>query len=424
MDQVLHPSRGLMGRVALPPDKSIAHRAALFAALADGPSQIVNYPDAADPQSTLACLRQLGVEIVEEDGVLYVEGVGRFGFTPPVEPLDCGNSGTTMRLLTGILAGQPFDSVLTGDASLRGRPMERIAAPLREMGARITLADGCAPIRITGGADLQGISYTLPVASAQVKSCVLLAGLHAAGETTVIEPTPSRDHTERMLGMDVMEIGGARHLSVREGQRVATGTWAVPRDISAAAFFLVAGSIVPGSALEMRSVGLNPSRAGVVNVLRTMGATIDISDEREHSFEPLATLSVQSAPLHGVTIDGALIPNLIDEVPVLAVAATQARGRTTIRDAAELRVKETDRIAAIATNLRALGAAVETFDDGLAIDGPQMLSAATLDSFGDHRIAMASAIAALVADSATTITGAEHAKVSFPKFWEALTSVS
>jgi len=302
--------------------------------------------------------------------------------------------------------------------------MERIAAPLREMGARITLADGCAPIRITGGADLQGITYTLPVASAQVKSCVLLAGLHAAGETTVIEPTPSRDHTERMLGMDVMEIGGARHLSVREGQRVATGTWAVPRDISAAAFFLVAGSIVPGSALEMRSVGLNPSRAGVVNVLRTMGATIDISDEREHSFEPLATLSVQSAPLHGVTIDGALIPNLIDEVPVLAVAATQARGRTTIRDAAELRVKETDRIAAIATNLRALGAAVETFDDGLAIDGPQMLSAATLDSFGDHRIAMASAIAALVADSATTITGAEHAKVSFPKFWEALTSVS
>ncbi|NBB85752.1 MAG: 3-phosphoshikimate 1-carboxyvinyltransferase [Bacteroidetes bacterium] len=424
MDQVLHPSRGLMGRVALPPDKSIAHRAALFAALADGPSQIVNYPAAADPQSTLACLRQLGVKIEEEDGVLYVEGVGRFGFTPPEKPLDCGNSGTTMRLLTGILAGQPFDSVLTGDASLRGRPMERIAAPLREMGAQISLTDGGAPIHITGGADLQGITYTLPVASAQVKSCVLLAGLHAAGETTVIEPTPSRDHTERMLGMDVVEIGGARHLSVREGQTVATGTWAVPRDISAAAFFLVAGSIVPGSALEMRSVGLNPSRAGVVDVLRTMGAAIDISDEREHSFEPLATLSVQSSPLHGVTIDGALIPNLIDEIPVLAVAATQARGRTIIRDAAELRVKETDRIAAIATNLRALGAAVDTFDDGLAIDGPQALSGATLDSFGDHRIAMATAVAALVADSPTTITGAEHAEVSFPQFWEALTSVS
>lgn len=424
MDQVLHPSRGLMGRVTLPPDKSIAHRAALFAALADGPSQIVNYPDAADPQSTLSCLRQLGVEIEEEDGVLYVEGVGRFGFAPPDEPLDCGNSGTTMRLLTGILAGQPFDSVLIGDASLRGRPMERIAAPLREMGAKIELSNGCAPIRITGGADLQGITYTLPVASAQVKSSVLLAGLHATGETTVIEPTPSRDHTERMLGMDVVEIGGARHLSVRGGQTVATGTWAVPRDISAAAFFLVAGSIVPGSALEMRSVGLNPSRAGVVNVLRTMGASIDITDEREHSFEPLATLSVQSAPLHGLTLDGALIPNLIDEIPVLAVAATQATGRTTIRDAAELRVKETDRIAAIATNLRALNATLDTFDDGLAITGPQALAGAPVDSFGDHRIAMASAVAALVADGPTTITGAEHAEVSFPQFWDALAGVS
>ena len=424
MDHVLHPSRGLLGRVELPPDKSIAHRAALFAALSDGPSQIVNYPDAADPQSTLACLRQLGVEMEEEDGILYIEGVGLFGFTPPTEPLDCGNSGTTMRLLAGILAGQPFDSVLTGDASLRSRPMERIAAPLRQMGATIALADGCAPIRISGGADLQGMTYRLPVASAQVKSCVLLAGLHAAGETIVIEPTPSRDHTERMLGMDVVEIGGERHLSVRAGQTVATGTWAVPRDISAAAFFLVAGSIVPNSNLELRGVGLNPSRAGVVNVLRTMGADIDISDERTHSFEPLATLTVTSAPLQGLTIDGALIPNLIDEIPVLAVAATQAQGRTAIRDAAELRVKETDRIDAIATNLRALGAEIETFDDGLALDGPQPLTGTTLDSFGDHRIAMASAVAALVADGPTTITGAEHAEVSFPRFWEALTDVS
>ena len=423
MDQIITPSTGLIGTVQLPPDKSIAHRAAIFAALCKGKSQIVNFPDSADPQSTLACLRQLGVSIEEADGILYIEGRGLFGFDAPSEPLDCGNSGTTMRLLAGVLAGQPFDSVLTGDESLRSRPMERIAKPLRQMGADISLADGTAPIQITGGQTLQGMTYRLPVASAQVKSCVLLAGLHAEGETTVVETTPSRDHTERMLGMDVVEIGGERHLSVRGGQQPASGTWAVPRDISAAAFLLVAASITPYSNVEMRGVGLNPSRAGIIDVLQAMGASIDISEEREHSFEPLANLDVRSSKLQGVTIDGPLIPNLIDEIPVLAVAATQAEGRTEIRDAEELRVKETDRIEAIATNLRALGAEVETFDDGLAIEGPQELSGATVSSFHDHRIAMASAVAGLVASGKTTISGAEAAAISFPSFFDTLSEL-
>ncbi len=423
MDQIITPSTGLIGTVQLPPDKSIAHRAAIFAALSKGKSQIVNFPDSADPQSTLDCLRQLGVSIEEADGILYIEGRGLFGFDAPSEPLGCGNSGTTMRLLAGVLAGQPFDSVLTGDKSLRSRPMERIANPLREMGADISLADGTAPIQITGGQTLQGMTYRLPVASAQVKSCVLLAGLHAEGETTVVETTPSRDHTERMLGMDVVEIGGERHLSVRGGQQPVSGTWAVPRDISAAAFLLVAASITPYSNVEMRGVGLNPSRAGIIDVLQAMGASIDISEEREHSFEPLANLDVRSSKLQGVTIDGPLIPNLIDEIPVLAVAATQAEGRTEIRDAEELRVKETDRIEAIATNLRALGAEVETFDDGLAIEGPQELSGATVSSFHDHRIAMASAVAGLVASGKTTISDADAAAISFPAFFDTLSEL-
>ena len=364
---------GLAGRIRLPADKSVAHRAALLAALADGDSEIVGFSDAADPQATLACLRALGVEITERADGLIVHGRGG-RFEAPTTLLDCGNSGTTMRLLAGVLAGQPFDAVLTGDASLSARPMARIATPLRQMGAAIDLTDGHAPVRIAGRR-LRGIEYELPVASAQVKSCVLLAGLVAEGTTTVVEPVPSRDHTERMLGLDVLEVGGRRYISVEGGRAVPPGPWIVPRDFSAAAFFLVAGAVASHSHLEMKSVGLNPTRSALLDVLRAMGADVTVRNERTRHREPLGDLTVQNegGRLHGVTVGGDLIPNLLDEIPVLAVAAACAAGRSEIRDAAELRVKETDRLAATAAFLTAMGADVEEREDGLIIEGGRPL---------------------------------------------------
>ncbi len=424
MTRTIAPALGLAGRLRLPADKSVSHRAALFAALAEGPSEIVGFSDAADPQATLRVLRSLGVETEERDGSLIVRGRGPRGFRPPSAPLDCGNSGTTMRLLAGVLAGQPFGSVLTGDASLSRRPMERIAEPLRRMGAAVRLTDGHAPVRITGGR-LRGIEYKLPVASAQVKGCVLLAGLLAAGTTTVVEPVPSRDHTERMLGLATMELGGQRTVTVAGGRAVRAQPWIVPRDFSAAAFFLVAGAVVSHSHVEMRSVGLNPSRSALLDVLRAMGATVSVANERERGHEPIADLTVQNegGRLHGVTVGGALIPNLIDEIPVLAVAAACAEGRTEIRDAAELRLKETDRLAATAAFLRAMGAEVEERSDGLVIDGGQ-LHGATVESEGDHRTAMAAAVAALAAEGETTIRDAECVAVSFPGFWDELDALA
>lgn len=414
-------AQSLLGLVELPPDKSIAHRAALLAALADGTSRLVNYPSAADPQSTLSCLRQLGVPIYEDaHGILVVEGRGLEGLRAPNQPLDCGNSGTTMRLLAGILAGQPFASTLVGDASLSRRPMERIAAPLRQMGAVVTLTDGHAPLYVQGRRPLRNITYRLPVPSAQVKSCVLLAGLFAEGETIVIESVPSRDHTERMLGLNVVELNGERYLTVQGGMRIPARTWAIPRDFSAAAFFLVASTLVPDSEIRLPGVGLNPSRSALLDVLRAMGANIQVENERVYGGEPIADLVVRSSTLHGVQVAGTIIPNLIDEIPVLAVAATCAHGRTEIRDAAELRVKETDRIAAMAENLQALGARVEVFDDGLAIEGRCRLRGTTVRSFDDHRIAMAMGVAGLVAEGETLIEGAECARISFPGFWEVL----
>lgn len=425
MTQTVRQAAYLEGTVRVPPDKSVAHRTALLSALAEGTSHVAGYPDSADPQSTLACLRQLGVAFrMDDEDILHVEGAGLRGLQAPSEPIDCGNSGTTMRLLAGILAGQPFDSVLVGDASLTGRPMERIAAPLREMGAQVDLTDGHAPIRITGGQTLKGITYPLPVASAQVKSCVLLAGLFAEGETTVIETLPSRDHTERMLELSVFESEDERHVTIEGGYHVAAQTWAVPGDFSAAAFFLVAGSVVPGSRLHLPGVGLNPSRCALLDVLSGMGAAITVKNERTHGGEPLADLTVEAAPLQGTQVGGRLIPNLIDEIPVLAVAAARAEGRTVIRDAAELRVKETDRIAAIAAGLRALGAEVEAFDDGLAIEGGAALTGASVEAEDDHRIAMALGVAGLVAVGETEIRGAEAARVSFPGFWGELERVA
>ncbi len=420
----VEPAVALAGRVGLPADKSIAHRAAILAALAEGESQIVGYPEAADPQATLAVLRRLGVPMEERDDALYVQGVGRYGFTAPDGPLDCGNAGTTMRLMAGVLAGQGFASTLIGDASLSRRPMERIAEPLRAMGASVTLTDDHAPVRIEGGR-LRGIPYRLPVASAQVKSCVLLAGLLADGSTTVVETTPSRDHTERMLGLPVLDLGGERHVSVDADTPVYPRLWVVPRDFSAAAFFLVAASIVPNATLELKGVGLNPSRAALLDVLRAMGAHVAVTNEREHGGEPLGDLRIHAPDgLVGVEVGGALVPNLIDEIPVLAVAAACAEGRTTIRDAAELRVKETDRLAATAAFLTAMGAAVEETKDGLMIDGGHPLRGATVESRGDHRIAMAAAVAALAASGPTTIRGADAVAVSFPAFWAELDALA
>ena len=424
MNRTVQQATRLQGHVSLPSDKSIAHRSALLSALGDGTSRIVNYPSSADPQSTLSCLQQLGLEVEEEEGALLVHGQGLQGLSPPIDAIDCGNSGTTMRLLSGILAGQSFSSTLTGDASLRSRPMQRIADPLNEMGARVELTEGHAPIRLHGGQTLQGFEYRLPVASAQVKSCVLLAGLFAEGETTVIEPVPARDHTERMLGLDVVELNGERHITVRGGQRIEARTWTVPRDFSAAAFLLVAGTIVPGSQLQLNGVGINPSRNALLEVLQAMGADITVQNERSYGGEPIADLTVASADLHGISVSGPLIPNLIDEIPILAVAGAFAEGRTEIRDAAELRVKETDRIAAIAEGLSGLGAQVETFEDGLAVTGGRTLKGTTVDSHDDHRIAMALGVAGLAARGTTTIQDAECARISFPGFWKVLTDIT
>jgi 3-phosphoshikimate 1-carboxyvinyltransferase len=418
---VVEPAVAIAGRIALPGDKSIAHRAMLLAALAEGESEITGFPPSADPLATLSCLRALGVEAEQRDGSLHVDGRGPGGLRAAAGALDCGNSGTTMRLLAGVLAGRPFASRLIGDSSLSRRPMARVAEPLREMGATLDLDDGHAPMRIRGGR-LRAIEYRLPVASAQVKGAVLLAGLQAEGATTVVETAPSRDHTERMLGLPVLDLGGERHVSVSGGTPVPAGLRVVPRDFSAAAFFLVAGSVLENATLEMLGVGLNPSRCALLDVLVAMGADVAVSNERERGHEPLADLRVNApaSGLTGVDVGGALIPNLIDEIPILAVAAACAAGRTSIRDAGELRHKETDRLAATAAFLREMGAEVAELEDGLVIDGGRPLRGATVESHGDHRIAMAAAVAALRASSPTTIRNADCVDVSFPDFWREL----
>lgn len=410
----------LVGEVTLPADKSIAHRSALISAISDGTSRIVGYPASADPQSTLSCLRALGVEMGDKTEGLVIQGRGLNGLRAPSGALDCGNSGTTMRLLAGILAGQPFDSRLFGDASLSKRPMQRIIDPLQRMGANLSSTDGRPPLDIAASRGLEGIHYPLPVASAQVKSCVLLAGLYAEGETTVVESRATRDHTERMLGLSRLQIGGETVISVRGGTMLPPRVWSIPADFSAAAFFLVAGSMMEGSLIRMPRVGLNPTRTGLMDVLRAMGADIQVENERDFGGEPIGDVVVKAAPLTGVRIDGDMIPNLIDEIPVLCVAATAAEGVTEIRDAEELRHKESDRIAAVAAGLRSMGAQVEEYPDGLAIEGGHPLNGARIATHHDHRIAMAFAIAAQMARGETVIEDADVASVSFPTFYETL----
>lgn len=422
MRKVIRPVRGLRGVLRVPGDKSISHRALIFGALADGAVRIENLSPARDVQSTAHALGVLGVRLGGAGGEVFVHTAT--GFSPPSQTLDVGNSGTTIRLLAGLLAGQNFSATLTGDASLRKRPMKRVIDPLTQMGAQIESTGGFAPLKILGQ-KLRGIRYELPVASSQVKSALLLAGLHAHGTTTVIEPSPTRDHSERMLrylGVPV-EISH-RAISVQGGARPQPKPLSVPGDFSSAAFFLVAGALVPDAQITIQAVGVNPTRTGLLDVLRAMGAQIALKSEREVAHEPWGDLTVQTSELRAVRVGGALIPKIIDELPILAICATQAHGVTIIQDAQELRVKETDRIRAVTENLTRMGAQVEERPDGWVIPGPQLLHGAVLDSFGDHRIAMAFAIAGLIAHGETIIEGAEWVEISYPGFFEDLEHLS
>lgn len=413
------PGRALRGHVAIPGDKSVSHRAVMLAAIADGNSRIEGFLEGADTRATAAIFRQLGVRIeAPGEGVRIVHGVGMDGLRRPDAVLDCGNAGTAMRLLAGLLSAQAFDSVLVGDPSLGKRPMRRVTEPLAAMGALVETEDGHAPLRIRGGRALQGREHVLPVASAQVKSALLLAGLWAHGETAVREPHPTRDYTERMLaafGADVAHAPG--WAALRGGQRLRATDVRVPADFSSAAFFIVAATLVPGSELVLRQVGVHPRRTGLLRVLRAMGADIELDPCKveEAGGEPLADIVVRHAPLQGIEVPVEVVPDMIDEFPALCVAAAASRGTTRIRGAAELRVKESDRIAAMATGLGALGIVVDETPDGACIHGGT-LEGGDVDSLGDHRIAMAFAVAAQVARGPVRIADVGNVATSFPGF--------
>ncbi|HSM10536.1 MAG TPA: 3-phosphoshikimate 1-carboxyvinyltransferase [Lysobacter sp.] len=408
----------LRGSLRVPGDKSVSHRAVMLGALADGVTTIHGFLEGEDTRATARILQQLGVCIqAPAAGERVVHGVGLHGLRGDGAPLDCGNAGTGMRLLAGLLAGQAFDSTLVGDASLSQRPMRRVIEPLTAMGARIDAADGgLPPLRIRGGRALHGIDYALPVASAQVKSALLLAGLYAQGETIVREPHPTRDYTERMLaafGWPIDIAPGMVRLS--GGHRLHATPVEVPSDFSSAAFFLVAASVVPGSQLRLEAVGMNPQRVGLLHALRLMGADIREEALRKQGGEPVADLIVRHAPLRGIEVPPALVPDMIDEFPALFVAAACARGATVVRGAAELRVKESDRIATMAQGLQALGVAIEETADGAVIHGGA-IRAGTVDSHGDHRIAMSFAVAAQVAEGEIRIGDVGNVATSFPGF--------
>lgn len=409
---------GLRGEATVPGDKSISHRAVMFGALAKGKTQITGFLRGADCLSTISCFRQLGISIEENADRILVEGKGLHGLSAPADVLDTGNSGTTTRLISGILAGQKFTSVLNGDASIQKRPMKRIMTPLSQMGASIQSLRGndCAPLEITGSA-LHGISYLSPVASAQVKSAILLAGLYADGETSVTEPAVSRNHTELMLksfGADVRTEGLTAAIQpepVLHGMDIL-----VPGDISSAAYFITAGCLVPNAEILIRNVGINPTRDGILRVAKEMGADITLLNEK-NTGEPVADLLVRSSRLHGITIGGDIIPTLIDELPVIAVMAAAAEGTTVIKDAAELKVKESDRIAVVTENLSAMGCDITAAEDGMIIHGGHELHGAVIDSHSDHRIAMSFAVAAMIADGETEIRDADCVRISYPDFY-------
>ena len=436
----------LRGELSVPGDKSISHRAVMLGSLAKGTTEIRGFLSGADCLSTISCFRALGVRILQEKDHVTVSGRGLRGLRKPEAVLDCGNSGTTMRLISGILAAQPFDTVLTGDASIRKRPMDRIITPLSMMGAEIRSipGNGCAPLSINGqqlsgrnaslagnSGSLRGISYESPVASAQVKSAVLLAGLFAEGKTSVTEPFLSRDHTERMLRAFGAEVHSGTApdsrpaATVFPAEELSASAISIPGDISSAAFFLCGALMVPGSDLVLRNVGINPTRSGILDVVAAMGGSVEIlSGNHADDAEPAADLHIRASRLHGTEIGGSLIPRLIDELPVIAAMACAAKGTTVIRDARELKIKESDRIRAMAEGLSRMGAAVTETPDGLIIEGGRPLKGAEIDSRGDHRVAMAFSILSLIADGPVTISHPECVSVSAPDFYRDLKNIT
>ena len=426
MNMNITKSSGLHGELAIPGDKSISHRAIMFGALAEGTTEITNFLQGADCLSTISCFQEMGVDIDNRTDRVLIHGAGLHGLNAPTQMLDVGNSGTTTRLISGILAGQSFTSSLNGDASIQKRPMKRIIDPLTQMGADIRSLNnnGCAPLEIHGG-NLHGIAYQSPVASAQVKSCVLLAGLYADGTTSVTEPVLSRNHTELMLsgfGAKVTSVGTTATIEPEPhlyGQKIV-----VPGDISSAAYWIAAGLAVPNSELVLKNVGINPTRDGILRVVEAMGA--DITRENVHtvSGELVCDLIVRSSSLHGTSVSGELIPTLIDEIPVIAVLACFAEGETIIKDAQELKVKESNRIDTVVEGLLAMGADATATDDGMIIRGGRTLHGATIDSHLDHRIAMSFAVAGLLCDTPTTILNADSVVISYPDFYESLKKIS
>jgi 3-phosphoshikimate 1-carboxyvinyltransferase len=425
-ERLIQPARNIQGSLRLPGDKSISHRYALLGGLAEGTTRLTNFSTGADCASSLACVEALGAQITRnQDGAIEITGTAG-DFHPSASPLDCGNSGSTMRMLSGLLAAQAGVFILTGDASLSLRPMERVRKPLTQMGARLELTDGHAPITIHG-APLTAIDYTTPIPSAQVKTALLFAGLQAEGTTTVHESVRTRDHGELALRAFGATIERSKNsVSIADGQQLHAIEAAVPGDISSAAFFLCAAALFPGSNLIFDDLGLNPTRATLLDVLTALGAHIGVLNLETKNDELVGTVQVNAPPdgLTGTAISGALSAQLIDELPVLAAIGPFTQNGIRIRDAKELRVKESDRIALVAANLRAMGAEVEEFDDGLDVPGGQTLHGATIDSGGDHRIAMAFSIAALRAEGDTLIRGAESAAISFPEFFDLLDRVA
>ncbi|WP_339227980.1 3-phosphoshikimate 1-carboxyvinyltransferase [Oceanobacillus sp. FSL K6-2867] len=416
----------LSGEILVPGDKSISHRAVIFGSLASGITKITHFLDGEDCMRTVEAFREMGVSIDVHDTTLIIRSKGAKSLAEPIRPLDFGNSGTTTRLMLGILAGLPFFTTIYGDDSLSKRPMDRVVNPLRQMGAIIDgrLNGNLLPIAVRGTA-IKGMHYTLPVKSAQVKSAILLAGLFAEGETKVTEPIPTRNHTENMLkafGADLTTNGNT--ITVTNKQELTGTDVHVPGDISSAAFFLVASAIVPGSDVLLKNMGLNPSRTGIIEVLNKMGARIQIVAEHSTSGEAFGNVRVAHGPLKGITIEGEIIPRLIDEIPVIALLATQAEGTTVIKNAEELRVKETDRIKAIVDVLTTLGADITATDDGLIIKGKTPLNGGYIASYNDHRIAMMGAVASLIADSEVTIDDTSCIAISYPNFFKDLESIS
>ncbi len=421
MDKIIHSKKGLKGRIKIPGDKSISHRAVMFGSLAKGDTVITGFLKGDDCMSTISCFRKLGIDIEVNEDKVIVHGKGLKGLKAPSETLDVGNSGTTIRLISGILAAQGFDSTLNGDFSIQKRPMKRIINPLSLMGAKIdSTNDGYAPLTIHG-TQLKSIEYTMPVASAQVKSSILLASLFADGTTVINEPVASRDHTEIMLnyfGADIKNNNGV--ITSKPVNELYSKDLDVPGDISSAAFFMTAGLIIPNSHIIIENVGINPTRTGIIDALRAMGGYVNILNERKSGGELVGDIEVKTSQLKATTLEGSIIPRMIDEIPVFAVAALCAEGTTYVKDASELKVKESNRIATMSTELGKMGVVITETDDGMIINGNQKLKGGTVCSHLDHRVAMSCAIAALAAEGTTTITDADCVGISFPNFYDLL----